>query len=221
MKYENAKDVLPPELIAQIQKYAAGKLLYIPRKEEPKAWGSLSGSRQKLLKRNQRIYNEYRSGKGVGELAEEYFLSVDSIKKIIYGKKGEWIPFEPTLECARLYNEAGLAEEWLRTYYVKKFGENTYPEQWILDGMVKIPLRLVGAASGLEEDGDNEGAELNMPLIFLYRDGEFVFQGSRSLLKQLKAKRINSVPAFIFVVNKGEYASYMVKYGRQFHQAKM
>lgn len=122
MKYENAKDVLPPELIAQIQKYAAGKLLYIPKKEEPKAWGTLSGSRQKLLKRNQRIYNEYRDGKGVGELAEEYFLSVDSIKKIIYGKKQEWIPFKPTLDSAMQYNEVGLAEEWLRTYYVKRFG---------------------------------------------------------------------------------------------------
>lgn len=29
MKYENANDILPEELIKEIQKYAAGKLLYI------------------------------------------------------------------------------------------------------------------------------------------------------------------------------------------------
>ena len=67
MKYENANNVLPPELISEIQKYAAGKLIYIPQKEEPQAWGSLSGSRQKLRKRNQRIYDEYKNVKGVGE----------------------------------------------------------------------------------------------------------------------------------------------------------
>lgn len=50
MKYENANNVLPSELISQIQKYAAGKLLYIPKKEEQVAWGSLSGGRQRLQK---------------------------------------------------------------------------------------------------------------------------------------------------------------------------
>lgn len=222
MKYENAKDVLPPELIAQIQKYAAGKLIYIPQKEEPKAWGSLSGSRQKLLKRNQRIYNEYREGKSIGKLAEEYFLSVDSIKKIIYGKKKEWLPFEPTLENAMQYNDAGLAEEWLRTYYVKRFGEKAYPEQWILDGLIKIPLRLVSSSNDPGCADELLGkSEFDVPFIFLYHDGEFVFQGSEVLFKQLKSMKVNAVLAYIFVVNKEEYASYVVKYGRQFHQAKM
>ncbi len=40
MKYENANNILPPELIRQIQKYAAGKLLYIPQKEELVVLGS-------------------------------------------------------------------------------------------------------------------------------------------------------------------------------------
>jgi hypothetical protein len=30
MKYENANDILPEELLKEIQKYAGGKLLYIP-----------------------------------------------------------------------------------------------------------------------------------------------------------------------------------------------
>lgn len=36
MKYENASDVIPEELLKEIQKYAAGKLLYIPSGEEKK-----------------------------------------------------------------------------------------------------------------------------------------------------------------------------------------
>ena len=95
MKYENANNVLPPDLLSEIQKYAAGRLLYIPQKEEPMAWGSLSGTRQKLRKRNQRIYDEYRNGKGVGELSEQYFLSVDSIRKIVYGTSQSRLSFLP------------------------------------------------------------------------------------------------------------------------------
>lgn len=33
MKYENAKDIFPEKLLKQIQKYAAGKLVYIPAME--------------------------------------------------------------------------------------------------------------------------------------------------------------------------------------------
>ena len=87
VKYENAKDVLPPELLAEVQKVAGGRLLYVPIAEEAKSWGTESGYRQKLLKRNQTIYNEYVAGKTVSELADEFFLSTDSIKKIVYGKK--------------------------------------------------------------------------------------------------------------------------------------
>lgn len=73
MKYENAKDLLPPELLEQVQKYAAGRLLYVPIAEESKAWGTSTGYRQKLLKRNQMIYNEFVSGKTIAELADEYY----------------------------------------------------------------------------------------------------------------------------------------------------
>lgn len=218
MKYENAKDMLPPELLLQVQKYAAGKLLYIPQKEEPKAWGSVSGSRQKLLKRNQRIFNEYVGGKGIGELAEQYFLSMDSIKKIVYGKKREWLPFQPTIDSAIQYNEMGLDEEWIRAYYAMKFGEQAYPEEWICDGLVKIPLRLI------ETSGDRMDAvcaESNEPLLLLFVNGKFVFQGNSDFLKQLKVQRVNSYPAFIFVTNKEEYAFYVNRYGKHFHQAKL
>ena len=144
MRYENAKDVLPPELLAEVQKVAGGRLLYIPIAEDAKGWGTESGYRQKLLKRNQTIYNEYVAGKTVSELADEFFLSTDSIKKIVYGKKTEFIAFKPTLSCAMQYSEAGLAEEWIRVYCVSKLPQ-VVPllQNYVHFGVVKMPLRLV------------------------------------------------------------------------------
>lgn len=42
MKYENGKDIFPERLLRQIQKYAAGKLVYIPAMEQKKDWGESS-----------------------------------------------------------------------------------------------------------------------------------------------------------------------------------
>ncbi|MBP3577416.1 MAG: hypothetical protein J6K15_04825 [Lachnospiraceae bacterium] len=43
MKYENAKELLPETLLKEVQKYAGGKLLYIPVENETKNWGEVSG----------------------------------------------------------------------------------------------------------------------------------------------------------------------------------
>ena len=39
MKYENANDVLPKDLLEQVQKIAGGRLLYIPIAGDKKLWG--------------------------------------------------------------------------------------------------------------------------------------------------------------------------------------
>ena len=52
MKYENAKDILPASLLKEVQKYAEGKAIYIPKCEKTKGWGEASGYREKLNKRN-------------------------------------------------------------------------------------------------------------------------------------------------------------------------
>lgn len=87
MKYQNANSILPDQLLSQIQKYVQGKYLYIPAPEESrKGWGENSGARESLYKRNEEIFKKYKNGFNVDELAEEYFLSIHSIKKIIYEK---------------------------------------------------------------------------------------------------------------------------------------
>ena len=88
MKYINAQDVLPEELLKKLQEYADGKYLYIPRKEaNHKAWGEKSGIKRYLKIRNNEIYEKYIKGTTVYELTQTYYLSEKSIRRIIGEQK--------------------------------------------------------------------------------------------------------------------------------------
>lgn len=82
--YRNGKEILPEDLIRQIQEYIDGEYVYIPRKEEyRKSWGTTTDIKKILQKRNQDILKEYNNGKRVSELAGEYHLSKQGIYKIL------------------------------------------------------------------------------------------------------------------------------------------
>jgi Mor family transcriptional regulator len=88
MKYSNAYSVLPDDIVKIIQEYVHGEYLYIPRKEEEqKKWGESSGSRDTLKRRNAEIYLKYLKGTSIFDLAEEYYLSDKSIRRIISQQK--------------------------------------------------------------------------------------------------------------------------------------
>ncbi|WP_147535127.1 CD3324 family protein [Bacillus marasmi] len=88
MKYINANKVLPDKLIMEIQKYVQGETLYIPKQETKyQKWGTSSGARKMLDRRNEAIRNSFYRGSSIGQLAEEYFLSTETIKKIVYSHK--------------------------------------------------------------------------------------------------------------------------------------
>lgn len=84
MKYRNASDILPDELLKEVQKYASGETLYIPRGVERKKWGHGSGARKFYKMRNEEIRNKYFQKASIDELAEEYCLSAETIRKIVY-----------------------------------------------------------------------------------------------------------------------------------------
>jgi Mor family transcriptional regulator len=87
MKYVNAKDVLPPELLAVVQQYTRGTLIYVPKKEDEKiGWGQLSGARAQVTHRNKNIKEAYHGGETIVELMDKYYLSEASIRKIIYSR---------------------------------------------------------------------------------------------------------------------------------------
>ncbi|MNE26953.1 Mor transcription activator family protein [compost metagenome] len=84
VNYKNGKDVLPPRLLKELQRYIQGELLYIPKSEKSRAlWGELSGTRTSIAKRNQEIYYMHRKGHSINDLAKAYYLSDESIRKIL------------------------------------------------------------------------------------------------------------------------------------------
>ncbi|XXM71146.1 CD3324 family protein [Lysinibacillus sphaericus] len=87
MKYVNADDLLPEKLLKEIQHYVQGETIYIPKPRNAyKKWGSQSGSRALIDERNTRILHAFKNGKKIDQLALEYHLSSETIKKIVYGK---------------------------------------------------------------------------------------------------------------------------------------
>lgn len=85
MKYINAHILLPDELVKELQCYIQGGYIYVPiEQKHQKHWGEVSGYRQELKHRNQKIKEEYQSGSSMEFLAEKYCLSVYAIRKIIY-----------------------------------------------------------------------------------------------------------------------------------------
>lgn len=84
MTYKNAQEVLPDKLLKELQKYVSGETIYVPNAQAKRQWGETSGARSYYKQRNEQIREKYRSGSGTEELADEYNLSTDSIRKIIY-----------------------------------------------------------------------------------------------------------------------------------------
>ncbi len=85
MRYKNASDVLPEDLLKEVQKYAAGETLYFPRNSARKRWGENSGARNFFRQRNAEIRQKYLQRTSLERLAEEYCLSVETIRKIVFG----------------------------------------------------------------------------------------------------------------------------------------
>ncbi len=84
MSYVNAENVLPQDLILEIQQYVDGQLLYIPRKEENVlSWGEKSGLKEQMTERNLEILHHYHLGKSVSQISEMYYLSEKRVQNII------------------------------------------------------------------------------------------------------------------------------------------
>ena len=86
MSYIKAENVLPQELVETIQQYVDGKLIYIPCREKQE-WGTTTSAKAFFRERNERIYDTYRSGMGLRELAVRFSLSEKSIQRILRDQK--------------------------------------------------------------------------------------------------------------------------------------
>ena len=87
MRYQKAEDVLPAELLAEVQRYADGIYLYIPRRSDHRqSWGNSTRYREELRLRNESIRYLHREGLTTEELAERFHLSVKSIQRVLRQK---------------------------------------------------------------------------------------------------------------------------------------
>ena len=84
MSYIKAEEILPEELIRQIQEYADGVYIYIPRKpENRRPWGQETSYKAELKVRNDRIRKDYGEGCSISALSRKYHLSEKSIRRIL------------------------------------------------------------------------------------------------------------------------------------------
>ena len=212
MKYENAKDILPANLLKEVQKYAEGKVIYIPRTEKVRGWGEASGYRDKLKKRNALICSRYSSGKSVMEIAEEFFLSPETVKKLVYGKKVDLPMFSPSISSADKYAASGMGEEWVRIFLDSLGCDMPDISEYFMSELVKIPLRLIDDE---EKDIDEKVSSFGVPLIVFYKDREFTVPYQQGYLNALRDACKNAHHAFIFARNE-EYTYFWNNYGKNF-----
>lgn len=88
MGYIRAEEVLPTEVLALVQEFVDGQMLYVPKKDSKRSsWGSVSGTKEHLKCRNAEICADFRNGASIQILAAKYFLSEKSIQRIIRDSK--------------------------------------------------------------------------------------------------------------------------------------
>ena len=86
MSYKSAANVLPAELVKEIQKYVDGEYLYIPSRAR-KSWGSRNGAKEMFAERDAALFREYENGAGMEALSVKYCLSIKGIEKILISQR--------------------------------------------------------------------------------------------------------------------------------------
>ena len=218
MKYENAKDILPASLLEEVQKYAEGKVIYIPKCTKTRGWGEASGYREKLNKRNSLICNRYSAGRSILEIAEEFYLSPETVKKIVYGNKVNLPEFSASITSADHYAKSGLGEEWVRTYLTTLGKDMPDSTEYFMSELARIPLRLI--SDSIKDDENmkiNERGFHDVPLIVKYENSRFSVEYQQEYLRFLLNAKMNSHYAFVFARNE-EYNHFQNNYGKHFQR---
>lgn len=114
MKYQNANNVLPQELLEQIQEYVQGEYLYIPIQSKRSA-ESVTDYKTELEKRDAQIYRKYLEGIGRKRLSEIFHLSESSIRRIIINQRKEYTVMN--IKITEILYQWGLEEKEIKQIY--------------------------------------------------------------------------------------------------------
>lgn len=107
MKYKSALEILPAELIEEIQDYIQGEYLYIPRREKKKR-DVITSYQRELQKRDANIYLKVLEGTTKKELAVKYNLSQSSIRRIVLKQRKRYVMMQEKVE--ELIKEWGIKD---------------------------------------------------------------------------------------------------------------
>lgn len=86
MKYVNANEILPKELLSTVRQYYQGGYLYIPR-ENDRRLRRQTDYKLELENRNKHIFAKHLAGRTHAQLGKIYHLSQSSIRRIILREK--------------------------------------------------------------------------------------------------------------------------------------
>ncbi len=245
MAYRNAQEIFPEGLLKQIQRYVSGETIYVPAREEKKAWGETSGYQQYIRERNRDIRAAFSRGAGIEQLMDQYALSFDSIRRIVYSRKEiAMLKYSATLSSALAYGQAGKMDAWIHLY-LNEDGRNIP----FSDGLklfdryyfspALFPLRLFHRCAGPEAEMkykiDKDWwavrvAELEKsiqndpdmpPLIVHYAEGEFELNDGNHRHKACENLGIQNAWVIVWITEKAEMDDFMEKYGEYVKDCKV
>ena len=87
MKYQNARDVLPDELLTSVQEYFQGGYLYVPQKVRNRPEQFRTAYKMELIKRDTHIFLKHLDGWSNSQLGKFYHLSDSIIRRILLREK--------------------------------------------------------------------------------------------------------------------------------------
>jgi len=114
MKYKNANDVLPEDLLVLVQEYIQGEYIYVPVREKQIA-ESPTAYKTELEKRDAHIYTKYLEGMSNKQLSQIYNLSESSIRRIIVKQRKGNVRMKDKI--ARVIRNWGLENLEIRQIY--------------------------------------------------------------------------------------------------------
>ena len=225
MAYRNAQEVFPEGLLRQIQRYVSGETIYVPAREEKKAWGETSGYQEYIRERNREIRLGFEEGKTIDQLMDKYALSYDSIKRIVYSRKEiAMLKYSATLSSAKAYAAAGKLDAWIHLY-LNEDGRNIP----FSDGLklfdrfyfspALFPIRLFHRCAGpepemkyrLEKSIQNDPDM--PPLIVHYVAGEFELNDGNHRHQAYENLGIENAWVILWITEEAEKDDFLSKYG--------
>ena len=237
MRYRNARDIFPEQLLKQIQKYVSGEIIYIPAGNVKKAWGESSGYQQFIRDRNAEMRAAFACGASIEELMDQYALSYDSVRRIVYNRKETpMLKYSATLSSAKAYAEAEKLDAWIHLY-LNEDGRNIP----FSDGLklfdryyfspALMPLKLFHRCAGPEPDMKyridpawfaEKVAELEKaikadpdmpPLIVHYTQGEFELNDGNHRHRAYENLGVENTWVIVWITEEAEKDDFLLKYG--------